>query len=172
MPTNLRTTRVHGGQGLQIARISRDLGASAGPPGLQDLWKVLQASSRQRPQACTPPNFQHSSELPAFKGLPVSSNLATSLHRWDQNSPPSRIRRLEETGGLKPDPKPNLLLVATGSRLDSLQAKSLEPGPTGLHGSKKQKRRQEREFFFWRKLRASSQPQIQTLCSSGRDRCN
>ena len=36
------------------------------------------------------------------------------------NSPPSRIMRLEETGGLEPNPKPNLLLVATGSRLDSL----------------------------------------------------
>ena len=32
--------------------------------------------------------------------------------------------------GPRAKPKANLLLVATGSRLDSLQAKSLEPGPT------------------------------------------
>ena len=75
--------------------------------------------------------------LPGVRGLPgpPSSNLATSLQSFqvgpaDQNSPPSRIRRLEETGSLEPNPKPNFLLVATGSRLDSLQAKSLEPGPT------------------------------------------
>ena len=65
--------------------------------------------------------------LPAQTSPPVSKAFRCPA---DQNSPPSRIRRLEETGGLEPNPKPNLLLVAIGSRLDSLQAKSLEPGPT------------------------------------------
>ena len=85
---------------------------------------------------------------------------------------------VEETGGFEPNPKPNLLIVATGSRLDSLQAKSLEPGPTKhcncfvYTGRRNKKEDRSVRDFFWRKLRASSQPQIQTLCSSGLDRCN
>ena len=49
---------------------------------------------------------------------------------------------------------PFKLLVATNSRLDSLQAKSLEPGPT-KHCTRlvyTGRRNKEREFFFWRKL--------------------
>ena len=66
-------------------------------------------------------------------------------------SSPSRIRRLAEPGGL--EPKPNLLLVATASRLDSLQAKSLEPGPTKhctrlvYTGRRKKKKTGARETF-------------------------
>ena len=62
---------------------------------------------------------------------PQANPKSTKVGPADPNSPPC----LEETGGLEPNPKPNLLPVATGSRLDSLQAKSLEPGPT-KHGTR------------------------------------
>ena len=109
-----------------------------------------------------------------FPGFPTFS----ARHAQPIRVRPSRIRRLEEIGGLEPNPKPNLLLVATASRLDSLQAKSLEPGPTKhctrlvYTGRRNKKEDRSARDFFWRKLGASSQPQIQTLCSSGLDRCN
>ena len=53
-----------------------------------------------------------------------SPNLLSQACPADQNSPPSRIRRLEETGGLEPNPKPNLLLVAIGSGLIASKQKA------------------------------------------------
>ena len=113
--------------------------------------------------------------LPGVGGLPGPPAQTSPAFRWVQ---PIRIRLHPETGGLEPNPKPNLLLVATGSRLDSLQAKSLEPGPTKhctrlvYTGRRNKEEDRSASSSSGGNEGPSSQPQIQTLCSSGRDRCN
>ena len=149
--------------------------ASQGLPGACESPKQLPGPC-QAPQGFQDPPRKTQAAQPASQG--PSQWLFSLPTLANQNSLPLRIRRSEETGGLEPNLKPNLLLVATGSRLDSLQAKSLEPGPTKhctrlvYTGRRNKKEDRSARDFFWRKLGASSQPQIQTLCSSGLDRCN
>ena len=122
--------------------------------GFQTNAKNLQGPARGQ----GPPNssqLQPRHQSPELPGGPRRSEFASIQDQAFRGNWGPRAKPKAKPPSKKPRARPNQTLH-----------------PPGLHGSKKQKRRQEREFFFWRKLRASSQPQIQTLCSSGRDRCN
>ena len=103
--------------------------------GLSGAFQAPPATFRTSSRILQGPQASQKPPLPvnvggAAAGVSGFSGCSRRILGASQGPPP---RRLLQGCGLKlgpPNPKPNLLLVTTNSRLDSLQAKSLEPGPT------------------------------------------
>ena len=110
-------------------------GALGQGPGTCGFGEVRASSTTERPEVSTrfkdrglqafQGPFRH---FRAFQRLPPINDTCGPFKGASQlkprHQPPKVLHRLEETGGLEPNPKPNLLLVATNSRLDSSKQKA------------------------------------------------